>query len=245
MGLFTDFGWNGPYVGQMSALLVAQGIPHFHLQHDVPAFDTAAGGTLLTALCRYLPEPTLLVAVVDPGVGGERKALLVRSANHWFIGPDNGLLGAAIRQYGGEVEEILWRPCRLSESFHGRDLFVPAAAKLLQGEAMASRPVKRESILGIEGDDDLPRIVYLDHYGNLVTGIRANSVEAGASLVAAGRRIFHSRTFCAAAEGEPFWYANSIGLVELAVNRGRADRTLGLAVGDPVRVEMPPEIGIG
>jgi len=239
VGLFTDFGWNGPYVGQMSAVLTAQQVAHFHLQHDCPAFDIRAGGALLLALSRNLPAKTLLIAVVDPGVGGERKAILARSEAHWFLGPDNGLLAPVITEYDAEVEEVIWRPCRLSASFHGRDLFVPAAARLVKGEHVATRPMEKAEVEGANFVESSVKVIYIDGYGNLFTNLPAAGVDVGAVVLAGGKRIAYARTFVDAPAGEPFWYSNSIGLVELAVNQGKANETLGLGLGDSIEIESP------
>ena len=121
-------------------------------------------------------------------------------------------------------------------TFHGRDLFAPVAGRLARGET----PAALASPIAPRGypdwPDDLPEIVYVDHYGNALTGLRGKTLSAGARLDAGGQRIGHAPTFSAVPTGTAFWYANANGLVEIAVNAGRADRTLGLAVGSRVAV---------
>jgi len=134
--LFTDFGLDGPYVGQMKAVLHrdAPGVPVIDLFADAPAFDAKRSAYLLAAYAEEFPAPTVFLAVVDPGVGGARRPLMVEADGRRYVGPDNGLFEIvwrrARRRRGGA---ITWRPERLSASFHGRDLFAPVAARLAVG----------------------------------------------------------------------------------------------------------------
>jgi S-adenosylmethionine hydrolase len=127
-----------------------------------------------------------------------------------------------------------WRPDRLSSSFHGRDLFAPIASMLCEGTLPASMEVDCSHMVGSDWPNELPRLVYTDAYGNLMTGLRASSLSRDVVLRAGDRALGFARTFCEAGSGEAFWYENSFGLVELAVNQGRADITLGLRPGDPI-----------
>ncbi len=237
---FTDFGRDGPYLGQMHAVLhrLAPGLPVVDLLADAPAFDPMASAYLLAALAPEMPAGTTLLCVVDPGVGTERRALAVEADGRRFVAPDNGLLDLVIRRAAAvRAWEVVWRPDRLSASFHGRDLFAPVAARLAAGltpEAAGCRP----SAPPVRPDwpDDLAAVVYIDHYGNAMTGLRAAGLPAGAVVEAAGRRLARARTFGDVPAGGALWYENSCGLVEIAVNGGRADRDLGLAVGAAVRV---------
>ncbi|OQX46507.1 MAG: hypothetical protein B0D85_03625, partial [Candidatus Sedimenticola endophacoides] len=223
IALFTDFGPEGIYIGQMRAVLADAGLPVFDLMNDVPAFDPRAGAYLLAALADSLPAGTLYLCVVDPGVGTGRMPLLVRHRGNWFIGPDNGLLS----RLGGTVQRIDWRPERLSESFHGRDLFAPAAVRLCRGRELAVTPLDPQRPVGIGWPASLGEVVYIDHYGNAMCGLRAAGLDDAILLEAGGQRLRYARTFGEVEVGEPFWYRNSIGLVELAVNRGSAAARLG------------------
>jgi S-adenosylmethionine hydrolase len=131
---------------------------------------------------------------------------------------------------------MLWRPEALSASFHGRDLFAPAAARLARGDTAVE--LTRPGEIGRYPDwpDDLPEIVYVDRYGNAMTGLRAALLSATACLAVGGRVLTRRRTFSDVPEGVAFWYENSNGLAEIAVNAGRADANLGLTVGTPVGV---------
>jgi S-adenosylmethionine hydrolase len=178
----------------------------------------------------------VLLGIVDPGVGGERRPVAVHADGRWLVGPDNGLfepLARRARTLG--TFAIAWRPRHLSASFHGRDLFAPVAARLARGDRSALEPAPLTRFP--DWPDDLPEVVHVDRYGNAVTGLRAGTLPAGAILVAGERRLARARTFSAVPAGEAFWYENSSGSAELAVNAGSAAAALGLAVGSPVRIE--------
>jgi S-adenosylmethionine hydrolase len=233
--LATDFGL-GPYVGQMRALLAAAlpGRPIIDLIHDLPPFRPDLAAYLLPALMRDLPGGCLYLCIVDPGVGGARAALLVEVGGDWLIGPDNGLLALVARRPGGRVFRLDWRPEWMSDSFHGRDLFVPLAVRGVLGADIGAVPIPSGAITGAEWPDERATIIYRDHYGNLMTGLRCAERGERQSLRVAGRTLPYARTFCEVGVGEAFWYRNAFGLVELAVNQGRADAVLGAAIGDPV-----------
>jgi S-adenosylmethionine hydrolase len=239
IALFTDFGGEGLYQGQLELTLLSLGvdIPVVTLLSDAPVFDPRRSASLLAALASKTPANTLFLAVVDPGVGGQRSPLAIRSGPHWFVGPDNGLFAAILKRLGpSEVRVVEWHPRELSDSFHGRDLFAPIAARLCLGELAESRVISPDRVVGAEWPLDLGEVIYIDHFGNAITGIRAETVKEAPVLAANGRRLDYARTFCEIPPHTPFWYKNSIGLVEIAVNQGRADRLLGLRVGDRVEV---------
>ncbi len=236
--LFTDFGLEGPYVGQMKAVLrqEASSAPVIDLFTDAPAFDPMLSAYLLAAYAPYFPAWSVFLCVVDPGVGSDRAPLAVEADGQWFVGPDNGLFQiVARRAETARWHEVTWRPERLSASFHGRDLFAPIAARLARGEAP---PAQECPVSAIGGDwpDDLAQIVYVDRFGNAMTGLRAASLSDAAVIEAGGRRLERRTTFADAAASQPIWYENANGLAEIAVNRGRADVTLGLSPGTPVAV---------
>ncbi|MBM3546337.1 MAG: SAM-dependent chlorinase/fluorinase [Alphaproteobacteria bacterium] len=239
--LFTDFGLTGPYVGQMKAVLSreAPGLPIIDLFADAPVFDARRSAYLLAAYAREFPPPTVFLAIVDPGVGSERRAIVVEADGRRYVGPDNGLFELAWRRASRRrAFAITWQPKRLSASFHGRDLFAPVAARLAAGSLVPMAAIEDLASKPRSWPDDLAEIVYVDHYGNAMTGLRASRVDAEAIIEAAGRRLARQRTFSDAAPGEAFWYENANGLVEISVNRGRADRDLGLSVGSPLAVSL-------
>lgn len=238
--LYTDFGWEGPYVGQMKAVLAREApeVAVIDLMHDAPAFSPRPAGYLLAALAGEFPLDTVFVAVIDPGVGDPaRRPAAVRADGRWFVGPDNGLFNAvAARARHASWWDLTWRPGRLSTSFHGRDLFAPVGALLARGEQPPGETVPVAERLYADWPDDLAEVIYIDHYGNCVTGFRASMLPEGPEVRVDGRVLARGATFAGRPVGEAFWYENSAGLVELAANQARADVGLGLAVGDPVDI---------
>lgn len=233
--LLTDFGLAGPYVGQMHLVLrrLAPEVPVLDLQHDLPAFRPDLASPLLAAHLDFAQPGDVVVAVVDPGVGTDRRPLALRLDGIWLVGPDNGLFEAALRRARAvESYAIAWRPERLSASFHGRDLFAPVAARLARGDRSGLVPA--EPTRFPDRPDDLPSIVHVDAYGNAWTGLHAARLPPGARLRAAGRVLERARTFGEVPPGTAFWYENSSGFAEIAVNGGSAAATLGLRLGDPV-----------
>lgn len=238
--LFTDFGVRDPYVGQLKARLASHAPAQLvvDLLHEVPDFNPHAGAHLLAAFAPVFPPGSVFLAVVDPGVGTPREAVVVLAGGRWFVGPDNGLLSVlAGRHPDTQLWRVTWRPEALSATFHGRDLFAHVAAEIARGEFPADKlaPLVR---LAVEFDaGDLARVIYLDHYGNAWTGLRDVPKDACVSLH--GETFRQSDSFGFVARGEGFWFINSVGLLELAVNRGSAAAKFGLKVGDRVLVQRP------
>jgi S-adenosyl-L-methionine hydrolase (adenosine-forming) len=236
--LFTDFGSHDPYVGQLKARLaeLAPSLQVIDLLHEVPVFNAHAGAHLLAAFASGFPSGSVFVTVVDPGVGTARDAVVMQADGRWFVGPDNGLLSVIKARYSDtRLWRITWHPDRLSPSFHGHDLFAPIAAEIARGEFPADKLMPLDK-LQVEFDGgDLQRVIYIDHFGNAWTGIR--DVLNDARVSAAGESFRHSESFGFVDKGTGFWFINSVGLLELAVNRGSAAQAYGLKVGDPVQVQ--------
>ncbi|GMR20252.1 MAG: SAM-dependent chlorinase/fluorinase [Gammaproteobacteria bacterium] len=238
IALFTDFHPNDPYVGQMHVVLAQQapGISVIDLFHNLPAYNVKAAAYLLPAYCAQLPEDCVVLAVVDPGVGGSRQAVMLRVDKRWYVGPDNGLF-ELIRRRAKDLamHRIDWRPERISDSFHGRDLFAPVAAQL------ATAHIPESTISELQYDaadwpDDWPTVIYIDHYGNAITGLRINRLNKEMAIVVNGISIHYARTFGEVGSGECFWYVNANGLVEIACNQDSAARTLALNIGQAISV---------
>lgn len=239
--LFTDFGLTGPYTGQVKAILQrdAPMAPVIDLFADAPSCNPKAAAYLLAAYGVWFPAGSVLLSVVDPGVGGARTPLIVEADGRWFVGPDNGLFEIVLRRAAAaRVWEIDAPTAALSATFHGRDLFAPVAARLARGEAPPGIPCAPDRGQYAHWPDDLDEIIYLDHYGNAFTGLRAAMLPPEATLlVSSGRRVPRARTFGDVAPGAALWYENANGLAEIAVNLGRADESLGLVIGSAVVVD--------
>ena len=235
--LLTDFGSRDPYVGQVKAVF-AQYAPQqavVDLLHEVPDFNPHAGAHLLAAWAPQFPLGSVFFAVIDAGVGGDRDAVIVLADGRWLVGPDNGLLSVvAGRAESCRVWRITWRPTHLSNSFHGRDLFAPIAAWIATGEFPHDKVEEITALHTQFAIEDLSRIIYIDHYGNAYSGVRAASVPQTASLQINQHSLKYARVYSDVARGAAFWFGNSIGLVEIAVNRGSAADALGLQIGQTI-----------
>jgi len=232
--LFTDFGLAGPYTGQVQAVLHRQapGVSVVSLFADLPPFDVEAAACLLPAYAAGFPPGTVFLCVVDPGVGSRRPGVVVQADGRWYVGPNEGLFAQLARRARQLQCWQLPEPSAAAASFHGRDVFAPVAALLARGGAAPGEAVDTAGLEQPGWPDDLWRVVYIDHYGNAVTGVRAAVLDVEAQLVVNGHALNHARTFSAVSPGTAFWYANSNGLVEFAVNRDRADETLDIRVGN-------------
>jgi S-adenosylmethionine hydrolase len=235
--LFTDFGCCGPYLGQVKAVLHARAprVPVLDALHNAPSFGIEPAAHLLAALAPFYPRGSVFLAVVDPGVGGPRDAIVAQVDGRSFVGPDNGLLSIIWqRARKRRCRRMTWRPAGLSTSFHGRDLFAPMAAAIALGRVPRNWLSATRSPTVLLDGGDLARVIYVDHYGNAMTGLRASGLQPSARLVAAGRRLGRVGTFGEAPAGSAFWYENSLGLVEIAANGRSAARKLGLRIGSRV-----------
>ena len=238
--LCTDFGLEGPYTGQVKAVLAraARAVPVIDLFADLPPFRPQAAAYLLAAYGEVFVPGDVILTVVDPGVGGARAALALEADGRWYVGPDNGVFEFVLRRAEAtRCWRIEWRAAALSATFHGRDLFAPVAAALARGEAPPGKraPPTRYP----DWPDDLAEIVYVDRYGNAMTGLRAAMLPAGTELEIAGVRIARARTFGDVPPAGLLWYANANGLAEIAANGASAAATLRLAPGSHVAVHSP------
>lgn len=231
--LLTDFGVRDPYIAQMEAVIYrdAPNTTVINLFPELPPFAVKECAYLLAAYQSDFPEDAIFLCVVDPGVGTDRVPVILRANGRWFVGPDNGLFDIVKKRYPLSEQWCLKdKPQDCSTTFHGRDIFAPAAAVIARGNMprVTNMPAVQ---LHQDWPADLQRIVYCDHYGNAMTGIRSSEVVEADSFQVAGRKLTYHRTF-AEAGTEPFWYYNSNGLVEFALNQGSVTDTLQLKVGD-------------
>lgn len=263
ISLTTDFGLSDPFVGVMKAVIagICPAAQVIDITHGMPAFDVLEGALAIWQAWRYFPAETVHVIVVDPGVGSVRKPVLCRMADAWFIAPDNGVLTLVerdVRRSGGtivcrSIENPEYRLPTQSNTFHGRDIFAPAAAHLAaqieRGSVAAETfgPVIENLILlpvpepihkpdgSIEGV-----ILKADRFGNLLTNLAAADLPdnlTNFSLELGGLRITRYCRFYAEAEpGEIFAIVGSSGLLEIAMNRGSAKEETGIIPGTKFRV---------
>ncbi len=234
IALFTDFGFEGPYIGQTKAAIYQTArVTIVDLLADAPRFDPVASSYLLAAYTKYFPLGTTFLCVVDPGVGtNRRRAVVVKAGGCYFVGPDNGLFDVikCVRR-DVEVSEITWAPPVLSNTFHGRDLFAPVAAHLAAGSLNLDWLGEWRKLSTLFVEPDHYCVIYIDGFGNAVCGVRGKTVEDKHMLLVKGHRIEKGHTFSDVAVGKPMWYENSSGLVEISVNQGSAVDVLNLNIG--------------
>jgi S-adenosylmethionine hydrolase len=249
VALLTDFGLDDPYVGVLHAVLEreAPGVCRLDLGHQVPPGDVWTACVLLRFAWPHLPEDAVVLAVVDPGVGGDRVPVAAHLDRRWLVGPDNGLVTAA----GAPAEAVRldWRRMGLPEpsrTFHGRDLFAPAAARIARGDdpgGLGER-VAAAGLVACPLPDPTPieggfrsTVLHVDRFGNVVTNVPAGVVPADATAwYGAPRDARRVATYSEAREGEVVVIVGSSGLLELAVNRDSAASITGLGRGDTVDV---------
>lgn len=241
--LLTDFGTADSYVAEVKGRLLSlkHDVVIVDVTHAIPPGDIAGGAFVLGRAWTTFPEHTVHLAVVDPGVGTVRRALAVEAGGHAFVGPDNGLLEPALRIKGAHAV-ALRVPQDAAATFHGRDVFAPAAAALAGGTAVARLgtaigdpvrldiPEPRRNGAAIVG-----QVVYVDRFGTLVTNIPGDRVDPAGTVRVGPNDLVLRRTFGEAGEGEPLALIGSGGMLEIAVRDGRADAALGLSRGAAVR----------
>jgi S-adenosylmethionine hydrolase len=236
--LFTDFGSNDVYVGQVKVKLatIAPAACLIDLLHEVPNFDASAGAYLLAALHDSLPLSSITIAVVDPGVGSARRPIAVEADGRWYVGPDNGLLSVIVgRAKSCRLWSILWNNSNVADSFHGRDIFAPIAAMLEKQELLPDvlSPIQHLDVMfDAHGAE---KVVYIDHYGNAMTGISGKNITDAAVLHLGDNFFNYARVFSDVPAGDAFWYRNSIGLIEIAMNCRNAAEVMNIKLGDAVR----------
>jgi len=238
IALTTDFGSGSPYVAQMKGVLLSA-LPEARLvdvTHDIPAHSIRHAEIVLRASAFAFPLGAVHVVVIDPGVGTDRRPIAVQAAGVTFVGPDNGVLGVAIKQKSA-VAVVLDRPeffrAPLTSTFHGRDLFAPVAAELAAGMPLT----EVGSVIGdarastlpepiVDGDTVRGITLVADTFGNLMTNIPADLCGPAPEVRVAGRRARWARTYGDAEQGELLALSGSEGFIELALPRQSAAREL-------------------
>jgi S-adenosylmethionine hydrolase len=249
--LSSDFGLSDHYVASMKAVLIRE-CPEARLidiTHNVPRHDILCGSITLERAIDGFPAETVHLAVVDPGVGSERRLIVTRIKDQWVVSPDNGLITWAWKVHGGggksATAEIFWRPQTVSATFHGRDVLAPVAGMLARGVALlaVAKPIDDAVLLDLspaEVDDTRGRVIHIDHFGNATTNIRQTVIcEIPAANVRVNRRKIGKikRTYWDVAPGKPLALIGSSGLLEIAVRDGSAKDDLKIRVGDEVAIQ--------
>lgn len=256
IALLTDFGLRDPYVGAMKGAILAA-CPEatlVDLTHEVPAHDVASGALALDAAYRHFPGGTVFVAVVDPGVGSERRPLALGAGRWLFVGPDNGVFTHVLEAHPAARVHLLanpvLHPARVSPVFHGRDVFGPAAGRLARGLPLEEAGPRVADPVRLEppprtrrGDEWEGTVVHVDRFGNLTTNLDESDLAAlagpglgGLEVRIGEHRLPLVRYYAEVPEGSPCALVGSSGRLELAVNRGRADALPGVGPGARVRV---------
>lgn len=255
--LLTDFGSADPYAAAVKGVILSA-CPQARIvdiSHEVPPQDVLAGAVVLAQAAPYFPAGTLHVVVVDPGVGGDRRILAAKMGGHTVLVPDNGIISFLADKLPLEsifvVRNTEYLPIRdPSMTFHGRDIFAPVAGHILNGLDIAKLgpPPKTYKLLDIPtaeptGDHIAGQVIYIDHFGNLVSNIpeqmvRARYGELGrVHVTCAGRSVGPLQGAYSFVEpGEVLAVFNSMGYLEVAVNQGRACDSLAAGIGAEIRV---------
>ncbi len=246
--LTSDFGTDDFYVASMKAVLLKR-CPEVRLldvTHGIPRHDVLCGSIALERAVDGFPPGTFHLAVVDPGVGTDRRLLIARANGQTIVCPDNGLITWTARRHPPvEAFELTWRPKKSSRTFHGRDVMGPAVAALACGEPVAdlARPIDDPVLLDVapcRRRSDPARVIHVDGFGNATTNVSHDVLQ---KFKARGVRVKGltigrvRRTYWDVAPGKPLALVGSSGLREIAVRDGSAAAELGLKVGDEVSFE--------
>jgi S-adenosylmethionine hydrolase len=256
----TDYGRSDSFVGICHGVMarIAPDAPVIDLTHSVPRQEVLRGAVELARAIPYMPPDAVYVAVVDPGVGSDRRAMAAAAGGSFLVGPDNGLLSLAWEALGGveaaveiENEAVVLAP--VSRTFHGRDVFAPAAAHLAAGMRLKDLGPTLDVATLVRLDVPGPmvaegavgaRVTATDGYGNVQLNATERDLDAagvadGRVLLVNGRRLPRAGTFAELPEREPGLIVDSDGHLAIVVNHGNAAAMLGLAAGDAVVVEGP------
>lgn len=248
--LLTDFGTADGYVAVMKGILT-QGAPDAVLvdaSHELDQGDVDGAARALGRYWRHFPPGTVHLVVVDPGVGTDRRGLALEADARLVVAPDNGVATEVMAEADAYAAVSLERvdppPSHPSRTFHGRDLFAPAAAHLASrgslrelGPPLTDPVCLDRSRVRTEPDGSVTgQVVAADHFGNLLTDVPGRSLEGARSVHIAGREVTPAETYGEVAVGEVVALVNSDGVVEIAVRNGSAERTLNVGRGAAIRV---------
>lgn len=249
IAITTDFGLDDWFVGTMKGVIqkIAPNAPIVDITHVIKPGDIRAGAFALAAAYRYFPIGTIHLVVVDPGVGSDRAGVVIETENYLFVGPDNGVFSFAL---SGErlrsihrLENPKFQLTEVSRTFHGRDVFAPAAAHLSRGVPANRFGPRQHELVQLEWPEPETtksglrgEVVYIDHFGNCITNLSASRVLAsGATRVKVGAKAVPIHDCYAAVKtGKPVAVIGSTGLLEIAINGGNAAKILKLKSGSRI-----------
>lgn len=255
--LTTDFGSGDSYVPAMKGVIlgICPEATLVDICHEVEPQAIGQASYLLSIATPYFPPGTTHLVVVDPGVGSERWPIVVRTERASYVAPDNGVLSLTLAREPAQLAVHLADPhyhlSEVSATFHGRDIFAPAAAHLAGGvdPAQMGHPFSPSRLVTLPGPLFLPQhsgfwqgeILHIDHFGNLVTSFQISDSQRRLAITVGGQRIepLH-RTFADVGPDQMLIYRGSSGYLEVAVREGNAAAQLGARIGDPVHVESLP-----
>ena len=255
--LITDFGLADGFVGTMKGVIytINPDATIVDISHEIAPQDVSTAGFLLKASYGYFPQGTVHIVVVDPGVGGQRRAIVVETAEYYFVAPDNGVLTRALAgeriMKSVELTNQAYFLDEVSDTFHGRDIFAPAAAQLSLDTAIEAFGVEIDDLVQMSlSEPEVHRgsikghIIHTDRFGNLTTDIPRKLFETLVSdrpfvIAVAGIRLdVVARSYADVPIGLPLAVFNSFGNLEIAVNRDSAAEILGAGKGDDVRIKV-------
>ena len=256
--LLTDFGTRDAFVGVMKGVIKSLA-PHadvIDLTHDVPPQDIKAGAFVLKTSYRYFPPGTIHLAVVDPGVGGARRPVAAKIGDFFYVCPDNGLLSYVLAEdpltQAVTLDDYRFHLPHVSRTFHGRDLFAPVAAHLVNGVPLETLGTRVDTLQRfplsqplVFGNTITCHVIHVDVFGNLFTDVTEDMAEiedvAGTVVTVSGTSIEGlSDSYSQVPEGEPLALFGSSGYLEIAVRNGDARHQLRVNVGDRVTVRTHP-----
>ena len=242
--LLTDFGTADGYVAEMKGVLLSRtsnagtSVSIIDISHEIPPQDIEAARLAVARYWRRFPPGTVHLVIVDPGVGSERTGIAVASSGQFLVGPDNGVLSPALLSLDAHAVALAV-PAGASATFHGRDVFAPAAASLATGAAIDelgeyfASPIRMRTPEAVRREDGsiAGQVLTIDRFGNALTNLVTRSP---AIVLVAGQRIPLVRTYADAASGNAVAIVNSSGFIEIAVRNGNAARILQLERGSEI-----------
>ncbi|MGO8880773.1 MAG: S-adenosyl-l-methionine hydroxide adenosyltransferase family protein [Desulfomonilaceae bacterium] len=254
--LTSDFGDRDGFVAQMKGVILGINPDAVLIDttHSIEPFSSLDAALVVNGFFRYFPAGSIHLVVVDPGVGSNRRGIVVRSSGHYFVGPDNGVFSFIYSSDDSfeirEIENRTLMALKPHPTFHGRDIFAPVAAHLsngmdfteigsiISGPERINQPRVVEMERGIEG-----KVIHIDRFGNLSVNIQSDMLERPVEEINLGSlRIKKlSRTFSDVPDHEPLALINSFGLLEIAINKRSAADSLGVGIGARVKVTWKDE----